>query len=178
MAANDGNSQSLIGHGCRGPGVPGPQGHFRTGSDGRFPFWSFDSRYIVFWTGGKLKKIDASSGPPQTLCDAPVPVFRGFWTRDNRIVFASATGVLQVATGGGVPSPLTTLDRARQEIYHGVPALLPDGRHFAFLRYAPGSVENGGIYLASLDTKPEAQGLKPWATYHKRQLFDECGTPC
>jgi hypothetical protein len=45
-------------------------------------------------------------------------------------------------------------------MYHGVPALLPDGRHFVFQRWAPGSVENGGIYLASLDTKPEAQGLK------------------
>ena len=129
------------------------------GTDG-VPFWSFDSRYIVFWTGGKLKKIDVSGGPPQTLCDVPLLVFRGFWTRDNKIVFGSATGVLQVAAGGGVPSRLTTVDRTRQEMYHGVPALLPDGRHFVFQRYAPGSVENGGIYLASLDTKPEAQGLK------------------
>jgi eukaryotic-like serine/threonine-protein kinase len=129
------------------------------GADG-VPFWSFDSHYIVFWTGGKLKKIAASGGPPLTLCDVPTRIMRGFWTRDNRIVFGSQTGVFQVSAGGGVASPLTTLDPARQETYHGVPALLPDGRHFVFQRYAPGSVENGGVYLASLDAKPEAQGLK------------------
>jgi len=71
------------------------------GTDG-VPFWSFDSRYIVFWTGGKLKKIEASGGPPQTLCDVPVRIMRGFWTQDNRIVFGSETGVFQVAAGGGV----------------------------------------------------------------------------
>src|SRR3989441_1452433 len=34
-----------------------------------FPFWSPDSRFIGFFAGGKLRKIDVSSGPPQTLCD-------------------------------------------------------------------------------------------------------------
>jgi len=36
-----------------------------------FPFWSPDSRYLAFFAGGKLKKIDASGGPPETICDAP-----------------------------------------------------------------------------------------------------------
>jgi eukaryotic-like serine/threonine-protein kinase len=138
------------------------QSHPLVGTEGTggVPFWSFDSRNIVFWMGGKLKKIDVSGGPPQTLCDVPLSVYRGFWTRDNRIVFGSATGVFQIAAGGGVPSPLTTVDGTRQETYHGVPALLPDARHFVFQRFAPASVENGGIYLASLDAKPDAQGLK------------------
>ncbi|MBI3667346.1 MAG: serine/threonine-protein kinase, partial [Acidobacteria bacterium] len=29
-----------------------------------FPFWSADSRFIGFFAGGKLKKIEASGGPP------------------------------------------------------------------------------------------------------------------
>ena len=45
------------------PGTEGSQGYFRS-------FWSPDSRFIGFFAGGKLKKIDASGGPPQTLCDA------------------------------------------------------------------------------------------------------------
>src|SRR5207245_7499726 len=32
--------------------------------DGRFPFWSADSRYLGFFADGKLKKIDITGGPP------------------------------------------------------------------------------------------------------------------
>ena len=35
-----------------------------------FPFWSPDSRSIGFFIRGKLKRMDAGGGPPQTLCDA------------------------------------------------------------------------------------------------------------
>lgn len=45
-----------------------------SGTDGAGgPFWSPDSRFIGFFAEGKLRKIDASGGPPQTLCDAPQP---------------------------------------------------------------------------------------------------------
>jgi serine/threonine protein kinase len=39
--------------------------------DADYPFWSPDSRFIAFFAGGRLKKIDALGGPAQTLCDAP-----------------------------------------------------------------------------------------------------------
>jgi len=29
----------------------------------RFPFWSPESRYVAFFAGGKLKKIDITGGP-------------------------------------------------------------------------------------------------------------------
>ena len=38
--------------------------------DATYPFWSPDSRYIGFFAQGKLKKIAASGGPTQSLCDA------------------------------------------------------------------------------------------------------------
>jgi serine/threonine-protein kinase len=38
--------------------------------DARHPFWSPDNRYIGFFAQGKLKKIAATGGPPQALCDA------------------------------------------------------------------------------------------------------------
>ena len=31
------------------------------------PFWSPDSRFIAFWAGGKLKKIDVTGGLPQEI---------------------------------------------------------------------------------------------------------------
>src|SRR5262245_4195295 len=39
------------------------------GTDGaNFPFWSPDSKFIAFFSQGKLKKIDVSGGSSQTLC--------------------------------------------------------------------------------------------------------------
>jgi len=40
------------------------------------PFWSPDGRFIAFPVQGKLKKIEASGGPPLTLCDAPPSLWR------------------------------------------------------------------------------------------------------
>ena len=40
-------------------------------NDGELPFWSPDSRFVVFFAEGKLKKIELSGGSPQTLCDVP-----------------------------------------------------------------------------------------------------------
>ncbi len=55
------------------------------------PFWSPDSRFIGFFAGGKLKKIDASGGPPQTLCDAPNGR-GGTWNRDRCDRFHAQSG--------------------------------------------------------------------------------------
>ena len=40
-------------------------------------FWSPESRFIVFGAEGKLKKIDVSGGPAQTLCDVPGGIYGG-----------------------------------------------------------------------------------------------------
>jgi len=40
------------------------------GTEGaNYPFWSYDSRFVGFFAGFKLKKVDANGGPPQSLCD-------------------------------------------------------------------------------------------------------------
>jgi serine/threonine protein kinase/Tol biopolymer transport system component len=119
-------------------------------------FWSPDSRFLAFGGGGQLKKIDVSGGPPQTLCEAG-GVGMGSWSRDGVIIFGgSGQGPLRrVSASGGVATDLTVLNRQRGEAFHSSPIFLADGRHFLYL--LGGSPEVNGIYVGSLDAKPEEQ---------------------
>ena len=118
-------------------------------------FWSFDSRFVVFQSGGKLKKIDVSGGPAQTLCDVTGNVVEGTWNREGVIVFGyGGVGgpLMRVSSEGGAATPITTLNPAWAETAHSAPVFLPDGRHFLYLR--SGKPESTGIYIGSLDDKP------------------------
>jgi Tol biopolymer transport system component len=128
--------------------------HPLTGTElGGEPFWSPDSRTIGFFAGGKLKKIDVSGGPVQTLCDAPLAA-GGTWNRDGVIVFGRnfSAGLYRVPSTGGTPTPVTTLDKSRNELIHLWPQFLPDGRHFLFLTRVPQEGKNA-IFVGSLDSK-------------------------
>ena len=114
-----------------------------------YPAWSPDSRSIAFWAAGKVSRISVSGGPPQMVCRVPQFVF-GAWSPDDKLVFASSGGIMQVAALGGSPFFLT------QERYAASPSLLPDGRHFVYLQESE-ERQGHGIYVASLDTRPEAQ---------------------
>ena len=125
--------------------------------DGVTPFWSADSRSIGFFDSAsrKLKKVDVSGGPPETVSDARVGGVAGAggtWNLQNVILFGQAGGLFRVSAAGGVPTPVTTLDPSRQETAHSFPQFLPDGRHFLFLA-SSGRPENSAIYVGSLDSK-------------------------
>ncbi|HEX4949022.1 MAG TPA: protein kinase, partial [Blastocatellia bacterium] len=125
--------------------VPGTEG-------ARFPFWSPDSRHLGFFSGGKLKRIEAAGGTPEILCDA-INGSGGTWNSAGVILFAptlNSVGLYQVSDRGGVPTPATSLDGARLEIGHVFPRFLPDGRRFVFLARSA-QPENIGIKLGSLD---------------------------
>jgi Tol biopolymer transport system component len=124
--------------------------------DASFPFWSPDSRYIGFFADGKLKKIEASGGPPQTLCDA-AGGRGGTWNEKGMILFCPAGGIFplsRVSAAGGLPVTMTKLDSSRSEISHRWPHFLPDGEHFLYsTRTSQGGVGEGdAIFVASLDT--------------------------
>ncbi|MGH9317449.1 MAG: protein kinase domain-containing protein, partial [Thermoanaerobaculia bacterium] len=124
-----------------------------------FPFWSPDSLFVGFFADGKLKKIGASGGAPQTLCDAPINR-GGTWNREGVILFTPVPDgpLYRVSASGGLPTPVTRFDPSRGETSHRWPFFLPDGRHFLYHVASFGSggqVEKMGIYVGSLDSKEE-----------------------
>jgi Tol biopolymer transport system component/predicted Ser/Thr protein kinase len=135
------------------------------------PFWSPDSRFIAFVSSGKLKKIEVSGGPPQTVCDVPELWRGGAWSRQGQIIFGagSGQGLMRVSDSGGIAVPLTKLDSSRREAFHGGPSFLPDGRHFVYLRAS--TLENSGIYVGSLDAKPEQQSTRRLLTIRSYAVY-------
>ena len=124
--------------------LPGTEG-------GVAAFWSPDSRAIGFGAEHKLKKIDASGGPPLTLADAPA-LRGGSWSSQGVIVFApdsSGSGLMRVSSAGGAASPATKLEPG--ETTQRQPWFLPDGRHFLFESGASGG-DHVTVRIGSLDS--------------------------
>jgi len=122
------------------------------------PFWSPDSRYVGFTADRKLKKIEASGGPVQVLCDVTNAV-EATWNRDGIILFADASGagvgsgnngLERVSDAGGKPVVVMSPNKDQKdqkETTLRAPYFLPDGRHFLYLAQPPNT-----IYVGSLDS--------------------------
>jgi Tol biopolymer transport system component len=127
--------------------LPGTEGAY-------WPFWSPDNRFLGFFTGDKLKKIDVAGGPPTVICDAPTSR-GGSLNRQGTIVFSGIDRtVYRVPAGGGQPVKLTKLDPTHQENAHYWPEFLADGRHFLYLARSGGQGKNA-ICVGSIDGKPD-----------------------
>jgi Tol biopolymer transport system component len=113
------------------------------------PFWSPDSKFLGFFAGGYLKKIDVSGGPAVTLCPAPENM-GGTWGASGMIVFTTRTAstLRKVSAAGGVPTMATQFGPG--ETQHWRPSFLPDGRHFIYRSNTRG--EKGPFYVASIDS--------------------------
>jgi hypothetical protein len=134
------------------------------------PVWSPDSQFIAFEVAGKLRKVEVSGGPAQTICDVPELWRGGSWSREGVIIFGTGTqGLMRVSDAGGMVSLLTKLDSSRRELFHTSPTFLPDGRHFIYLRGSTG--ESGGIYLGSLDAQPDQQNSKRLIATQSSAIF-------
>ena len=131
-----------------------------------YPFWSPDSRQVGFFTvDRKLKRISASGGPPQIICDANAGR-GGAWSKDGTIVFApSVSGtLLRVSASGGAVEPASKLDATQGENGHRWPNFLPDGRHFIYWARKSLVGQVGSLYvgeLGSLDAKVLVRGGPP-----------------
>ena len=129
--------------------------------DASYPFWSPDSREIGFFAGGKLRKVDASGGPPQIICDATIGR-GGAWSKSGVIVFAPgpSDSLLQVSAEGGKPEPASKLDITRGENSHRWPYFLPDGRHFLFWARSSRGVQEHVVYVGSLGSMDAKELMK------------------
>jgi serine/threonine protein kinase/Tol biopolymer transport system component len=147
--------------------LPGTEGVLGT------PFWSPDSRSIVFAAGGELRKLDLGGGAAQTLCkleDVSEGVF-GTWNRDGVILFSTLggrAGIYRVPATGGEP---VLVLRSDQTARYRWPVFLPDGLHFLVLRTpTQGATE---IHLIALDRQETTRLLAAdsGASYANGHLF-------
>ena len=127
--------------------LPGTEGAAR-------PFWSPDGRFIGFFSGHALRKIEVGGGPVFKLAEASESR-GGTWSREGVILYTpDARGpIYRVSASGGTPSVASAYDQ--KDSTHRYPRFLPDGRHFLYLvrHGGAGAGENPEIRIGSLDSK-------------------------
>jgi Tol biopolymer transport system component len=126
--------------------------HAIDGTEGaQYPFWSPDGHSIGFFAGGKVKRIAEAGGAAQVLCDVKQPL-GGAWTADRTILFGSGAGpIMRVAETGGVPTPITAVDKTREEQGHGWPVSITGTRRLLYLARSSAR-EHTGVYESSFDS--------------------------
>jgi Tol biopolymer transport system component len=143
-AARDGGGTALFSRPLDTEGVtklPGTEGAGRL-------FWSPDSRWIAFFSGGHLKRVESDGGPARNVAETSV-LLGGTWNAAGEILFGSDNGLQRVLAAGSPPSRLTLKAGGKELADAREPYFLPDGRHFLFLA---GSGEDAAIYAAALDS--------------------------
>ena len=123
--------------------------------DATQPFWSADSRWIGFVSGGKLRRVEATGGPPQDICDA-IDFYGGTWNGDGTILFGSAQGIFRVPAEGGTPEPVTNVEGSATGHYW--PRFLPDGRRYFYTAWSIQAPDRA-IVAATLGTKTSTRVL-------------------
>jgi predicted Ser/Thr protein kinase len=105
-------------------------------------FWSADSRFVIFYANGKLKKVAAAidGGPPQVICDLAEPTWTGTSLTNGDLIVNTHLASYRVSASGSL-SPFSGK-------YFIWPEILPDQDHFLhFLRQQPyaqaGSLRSG-----------------------------------
>jgi len=152
--------------------LDGVQAEPLPGTEGAsYPFWSPDSRFIAFFAGGKLKKIDTTGGVPQVLC--PAGAGRGgAWHPDGFILFVGQGNrpISRISASGGVVTAATTFDPGQSVLGQAWPQFLPDGRHFLYFQRST-KPEHRGVHVTALGSSSssrilESDGMAVYASGH------------
>ena len=123
--------------------------------------WSPDSRFIAFFSGGKIKRIDRSGGLPRVVCEVPGVGVGGTWnSADVILVGNTGGGLMRCPAGGGPATPVTALTPSLKDAAHLVPTFLPDNRHFVYLRVSRVDPSESGLYVGDLETPPDRQSTE------------------
>lgn len=109
-------------------------------------FWSPDSQSVGFFDQGKLWRIAAAGGPPESICAVPEVVLGAAWTVEGTIYFSAWRGdVYRVVASGGDPQAVGIKQAAMVDVHKL--GLLPDGRSLLMLAH----MANGGGRIEVLD---------------------------
>jgi Tol biopolymer transport system component len=116
------------------------------------PFWSPDSRSIAFvdGSGSGMKRIDVADGVIRPLAALNRVGRGGTWNREGVILagFGTVQPLWRVSALSRT-GPVAVTRLTDQELGHGYPQFLPDGRHFLY--YVRLASDVGGINLGALD---------------------------
>jgi Tol biopolymer transport system component len=141
-----------------------------------------DSNWVAFvdLVDGLLKKVPISGGVPVTLCDPGGKIWSMTWGPDGNIVYASSahTGLMRIASSGGVPSQLTTPEHGA---FHKHPNFLADGSALFFTVGERGSTsrKTDRISVLSLESGEEKdliEGASPQAAHNDFLVYYRDGT--
>jgi eukaryotic-like serine/threonine-protein kinase len=120
-------------------------------------FWSPDSRFIAFFAGGKLEKVDLAGGPVFTLCDIQGGGAGGSWSSSRDVILFSRgnySELWEVPSTGGTAKQVTTAPHAPGDVGYEYPWFLPDGHHFLYSKVGIGQ---SSINIAELDASDSSK---------------------
>ncbi|HYV96237.1 MAG TPA: protein kinase, partial [Gemmatimonadaceae bacterium] len=119
--------------------------------DGLRPAISPDSKWVVFYAGGQIRRVPIEGG-------ASTPITEGTnewgvaWAKNDVIILANTAqwrGLSRVAASGGTPEPFTTPDTAKGEA-HAWPVALPDGDNVLYTIWTTSGLSGAKLAVASL----------------------------
>jgi Tol biopolymer transport system component len=116
---------------------------------GEQPFWSPDGRWLGFFAGGRLAKLELATGLTQPLAAASDPR-GGCWSESGDIVYTpnSSSGLFRVPAAGGKAERVTQVDPKKGEQSHRLPLCLPGARAIVYTVLA--SAQGSGLVWRSL----------------------------
>jgi serine/threonine-protein kinase len=141
--------------------IPGTEGAYS-------PFFSSDSQWVGFFSGGVLKKVLLSGAPPLSIAKVINP-YGGTWGENGIIIYGTrSSGLFQVSDKGGTPERLTTPDKEQGVTSHRWPDILP-GNKAVLVTIWRTDLEDASIGIVDLKTG-EVRELMEMAIYPRYSL--------
>ncbi len=104
----------------------------RGSEGGSVPFYSADGQWLGFQLGNRIVKVAVAGGPVVPVCEVTGSVFGASWAANDTIVFATNTGLEEVAAAGGAPRIIA---KPNEHETFRWPNVLPDQRTVLFSIY-------------------------------------------